>query len=238
MNNAASAAGPAPTCRKARAVRAINKRIFELEYDVDAVGPSGVKQIELWCTRDNGMTWNRFAIDRSKRSPMVVTVPEEGTYGFSAVVQNGVGVSGPPPRSGQQPEIWIVVDLTKPVARITSAMQGSGAQAGSLIISWEASDQRLTAAPISLAYSLSPMGPWNPIATGLENTGHYAWAIDSSTPPQLYLRLEARDEAGNVGSCVTPQPVVLDISAPKAHILDVRPVGQSGQRFGDPSYLR
>ena len=165
-------------------------------------------------------------------------MPEEGTYGFSAVVQNGAGVSGPPPRSGQQPEIWIVVDLTKPVARITSAMQGSGAEANSLIISWEASDQRLAAAPISLSYSLSSDGPWNPIATGLENTGHYAWAIDGRTPPRIYLRLEARDEAGNVGTYVTPQPVLLDISAPKAHILDVRPVGQSGQRFSDPSYLR
>ena len=146
---------------------------------------------------------------------MVVTVPEEGTYGFSAVVQNGAGVSGPPPKSGQQPEIWIVVDMTKPLVRIASAMQGSGPEARSLIISWEASDQRLTAAPISLSYGLSPTGPWNPIASGLENTGHYAWAIDSGTPPQLYLRLEARDEAGNVGTFITPQPVVLDISAPK-----------------------
>lgn len=219
-------------------VRMINKRVFELEYDVESVGPSGVQQVELWCTRDNARTWSRFAVDRSKRSPMVVTVPEEGTYGFSAVVQNGAGVSGPPPRSGQQPEIWIVVDLTKPAARITSAMQGSGAEANSLIISWEASDQRLAAAPISLSFGLSPAGPWNPIATGLENTGHYAWAIDGRTPSRLYLRLEARDEAGNVGTCVATQPVVLDISAPKAHILDVRPVGQSGQRLPESSYLR
>ena len=96
----------------------------------------------------------------------------------------------------------------------------------------------MAAAPISLSFSLSPAGPWNPIATGLENTGHYAWAIDGRTPSRLYLRLEARDEAGNVGTCVSLQPVVLDISAPKAHILDVRPVGQSGQRLPESNYFR
>ncbi len=34
------------------------------------------------------------------------------------------------------------------------------------------------------------------MASGLENTGRYAWPIDSRTPPKFYLRLEVRDEAG------------------------------------------
>ena len=66
-------------------------------------------------------------------------------------------------------------------------------------------------------------GPWLPIASGLENTGRYAWPIDNRTPPQFYLRLEVRDEAGNVGVHETTEPVTIDQSRPTVRIRDVRP---------------
>jgi hypothetical protein len=217
----------------------INSRIFELEYDIQAVGPSGIKQVELWGTRDAGRTWKRFAVDQSKRSPMVVTVSEEGTYGFRIVVQSGAGLSGKPPQSGDQPEIWIGVDLTKPVVRITSAEQGSGDQSGNLLIAWEASDNNLLAArPIAISFSQTAGGPWIPIATGLENSGHYSWAVGNRAVRRVYLRMEARDEAGNLGVYETPQPVALDHQAPTARIRDVHPLGQSGQRMPELDYLR
>jgi hypothetical protein len=215
----------------------VNTRIFELEYDLQSVGPSGVKQVELWGTRDGGRTWRRFAVDQSKRSPLVVTVAEAGTYGFRLVVQSGAGLGGRPPQSGDPPEIWIGVDLTKPVVRITSAQQGNGADAANLNIAWEASDDVMLAPrPITLSFSQTRGGPWIPIASGLENTGHYSWAIDNRMPSRVYLRAEARDEAGNIGAYETPQSVSLDQMSPQAHIRDVHPVGQSGQRLIEPSF--
>ncbi len=175
--SAAAAAG-VPAGEK---LNMINSRIFELEYELEAVGPSGVKQVEVWGTRDGGRTWKRMAVDRSKRSPLVVSVDKEGIYGFRLVVESGNGHSDRPPQSGDQPKIWIAVDLTKPVVRITSAEQGSGADANNLHIAWQASDNLMLAArPISLSYSQTPGGPWNPVASNLENSGHYSWAIDES----------------------------------------------------------
>ena len=46
--------------------------------------------------------------------------------------------------------------------------------------------------------------------------------------PQLYLRLEVRDEAGNVAVHETAQPVIIDQSRPTARLRGVRPVSQSG----------
>ena len=223
---ASPAAGPASAAAAAgvppgEKLNMINARIFELEYDLEAVGPSGVKQVELWGTRDGGRTWKRFAVDRSKRSPLVVTVDDEGTYGFRLVVESGNGHSDQPPQNGDPPKIWIAVDLTKPMVRITSAEQGSGADANNLNIAWQASDNLMLAArPISLSFSRTPGGPWTPIASSLENSGHYSWAIDERTPSRLYLRVEARDAAGNIGSYETPQPVAIDQAVPKARILE------------------
>jgi hypothetical protein len=210
--------------------RMVNSRTFDLEYEVDSVGPSGIGRVELWGTRDLGQTWRRFTAVSDRRTPLRVSVPEEGIYGFRVVVTNGSGFGAKPPLAGDPPDLWIGVDLTRPTARIVSAQQGVESEAGQLIISWQADDKLLAARPISLAFSPTRGGPWTPIAAGLENTGRYAWPIDNRTPPQLFLRLEVRDEAGNVGIHETTEPVTIDQSHPIARIRSVRPVGQSSAR--------
>jgi hypothetical protein len=206
--------------------RMVNSRTFELEYDVDSVGPSGIGRVELWGTRDGGQTWQSFAVDNDHRSPLQVGVKEEGAYGFRVVVTNGAGFGGKPPVAGDQPDLAIGVDLTKPTARIVSAKQGADSESGQLIVSWQADDQMLAARPVSLSFSENNGGPWSPIAAGLENTGRYAWSIDNRTPAKVYLRLEVRDEAGNVGTHETTEPAVIDQSHPTVRIRSVRPVSQ------------
>lgn len=210
--------------------RMVNSRKFELQYDVDSIGPSGIGRVELWGTRDGGKTWSSFAIDGDNRSPMMVNVEEEGIYGFCIAVMNGAGLGGKPPVCGDLPDLWIGVDLTKPTARITTAEQGTDAEAGQLIIAWQAEDRMLASRPVSLAFATHPNGPWQPIASGLENTGRYAWPLDNRTPAKFYLRLEVRDEAGNVGVYDTPEPVVVDQSRPKVRVRDVRPVMETSSR--------
>lgn len=206
--------------------RMVNSRSFELEYEVDSVGPSGIGRVELWGTSDAGKSWRRFTTVADKRGPLRVNVLDEGLYGFRVVVINGAGVGVQPPMAGDAPDLWIAVDQTKPTARIVSAQQGLDAESGQLIISWRADDKLLAARPISLFFGPTRNGPWTPIAAGLENMGRYAWTIDNRMPPQLFLRLEVRDEAGNVAVHETAEALVIDQSRPKARIRSVRPVEQ------------
>jgi hypothetical protein len=203
--------------------RMVNSRTFELEYDLQSVGPSGVSRVELFGTRDGGRTWRSYGIDGDNRSPMTVRVEEEGIYGFEIVVTSGAGLGDPPPKSGDKPSIWIGVDLTRPTAKITSAEFGTGGNENKLLILWEANDKMPAEKPIALYFSAHPGGPWTPIATKMENTGRYYWPIDGSVPPLVYLRLEAVDEAGNRTLYDYPQPVPLDRSRPTGRIRDVRP---------------
>jgi hypothetical protein len=207
--------------------RMVNSRTFDLEYEVDSVGPSGIGRVELWGSSDAGQTWRRFTTLTDKRNSLRVNVPDEGLYGFRVVVTNGAGFGAKPPMAGDPPDLWIGVDLTKPTARIVSAQQGVESESGQLIISWQADDKLLAARPVSLSFSPSRGGPWTPIAAGLENSGRYAWPIDNRTPPTLFLRLEVRDEAGNVAVHETSDPVAIDQSHPKVRIRSVRPVGQA-----------
>ena len=215
----------------------VNSRSFDMDYEVDAVGPSGIAKVELWGTRDGGRNWSSYGIDPNNRSPIHATVEGEGLYGFRVVVQSGSGLGGLPPKSGDQPDIWVGVDLTKPLVRLTDVQFGEGPNAGELTIRWQASDNAFAARPISLLFSDRPGGPWSTIAAGLENSGQYTWRPDSRVPDRIYLRIEARDEAGNIGTFDLPQPVALDRVRPGGRIRGIRPSTDSAASAQPPESM-
>lgn len=232
---AASNAGPPPGTQ----LRWINTRVFQLDYDTRAMGGTGNAPVELWGTRDGGKSWQSFGKDPKGQSPMLVTVPGDGIFGFRMTIQNGAGMAGRPPLPGEVPGIWIGIDLTRPVGRITGAQQGSGRDGDKLFISWEASDNHaLAARPISLSYSERLGGPWTSMAAGLENSGRYAWQLTGNLPQRMYLRLEIHDAAGNMGVYETPQPVSLDLSSPAAQLRDLRPMGRFDSQPVEKTYPR
>jgi hypothetical protein len=200
----------------------VNSKTFELEYEIDSVGPSGIAKVELWGTTDGGRSWSLFGVDPDRRSPMSVKLDSEGLYGFRITVQSGSGVGARPPIDGERPEIWIGVDLTRPATRIIGVDQS--ADGAELVIRWEASDDLLEPRPIALAYGAAPGGPWTPIAAGLENLGSFRWRLDNRVPERFHVHVEARDEAGNIGTFDTPETIALDRHQPEGHIRGVRPV--------------
>lgn len=202
----------------------VNKKRLELDYDVDAIGSAGVAQIELWITTDSGRTWTSYGLDEDCHSPVQVNVEGEGVYGFRVVVETTTGLRGPLPVAGDLPDLWVGVDLTKPDAHLISAVQGQGDEADRLIISWQAADRSLPARGVSLFWSQTPQGPWSTIASGLENSGRYAWRLDQRLPSQIYVLLEVRDEAGNVANDALPDPISLERIHPQGRIRQVRPL--------------
>jgi hypothetical protein len=216
-------------------LRMVNSTAFELDYEVDSVGRSGIAKVELWMTRDGGRTWQNLGADADSRSPFRATVDGEGVYGFRLTVQSGSGLGGRPPQPGELPEVWIGVDLTRPMARLISAETGTGERAGEVAIRYEASDALMANRPITLLQSAQAGGPWTTIAAGLSNTGQFSWRFDETTPERVYLRLEVRDEAGNVATFDASEPVVLERMLPQGRLRDVRPVGVSARLNELPS---
>lgn len=217
-------------------VRPVNSRLFELEFDVDSMDPATISHVELWGTRDGGRSWRSISMHQGGRSPILAKADEEGIYGYRVVVHGRSGASRTP-QPGDPPDIWIRVDLTKPVARITSAEEGAGPEAGHLIITWTAEDVELADEPVSLAYGPRQGGPWTTIAKELPNSGRYVWPRLADAPGPIYLRLEVRDAAGNAAEFETNQPVVLDRAPPKVHIREVRPLSDASGQAAPRRYI-
>lgn len=213
-----------PVAATAGATRIVNARTFDIEYDLQSIGPWGVSKVELWGTPDDGQSWRSFAIDPDNRSPVRVTVPGAGKFGFRILVDGANSAGAIPPRPGDDPELVVFVDLQPPSAKLIGTQLGSGNQADHLHLNWTASDTNLEARPIALFYSSYPNGPWSTIASGLENTGSYTWRIERHVPARFYLRLEVRDTAGNVTNYQTATPVELARPQPTGRLRNVRPI--------------
>jgi hypothetical protein len=200
----------------------VNTTTFGLEYEVESVDRWGVSRVELWGTRDGGQTWRRYSLDDDNRSPVETTVEGDGLYGFRVVVESAGGFASRPPQPGDRPELWVGVDQQRPVVELTSIEQGQGNLADHLILRWRAEDSNLESRPIAIFYSSRPTGPWSAVATGLENTGEYAWRLSRYLPPQFFLRMEARDSAGNLAAYQTTEPIVLNQPQPSGRLRGVQ----------------
>jgi hypothetical protein len=205
--------------------RLVNSKRIRLNYNVEGEGKSGISVVELWLTRD-GRSWQKVLEHKQKQPPFEYDVDGEGLYGFTLVVRSGVGLGDRPPQAGDPPQVWVEVDLTKPSVQLYPPEVGRGADLGKLTISWRASDKNLRQQPITISYAERKDGPWTPIESNLENTGRYVWRMKEDIPYQFFIRVEAADRAGNVGSAETEKEVVVDLAQPKGQILGVEPVGK------------
>lgn len=194
------------------------KKRFRLDYDSDGVPVDQIASVELWGTHDGGKSWIKWGDDPDRLSPFEVEVEQEGAFGYRIVVVHRNGMAGHTPKAGDAADIWVGVDATQPVAKFGTVAYGKGASSGQLQIQWTASDNWLSSRPITLSYSTDPQGPWTVIDGGLANTGQYFWRVDPAVPRRIYLRLEARDQAGNVGEDRLPEVVELEGLVPRGRI--------------------
>ncbi len=197
---------------------------FSLDYEIEAIGGRGVEAIELYGTTDGGQAWKKWGDDPDNLSPFDIETNGEGIFGFQIVVVATNGLSSPRPLPGDAPDIVVVVDETLPEVGISGAKYGTGDRAGSLVIAYHCEDQYLVSRPITLSFSDSVSGPWTTIAAGLRNTGDYVWPADPQLPRQIYLRIDALDQASNVGGYVLDEPIDTQGLAPRARIRAFRSI--------------
>lgn len=204
----------------------VNSLNFNIGYTLDQIGPSGVGSVKLYITEDHGRMWYEYGTDPDRSSPFQVRVEKSGQFGFAIRATSGIGLSENPPQPGQSPEIVVIVDHLAPQPKFGVVQQGQGAAHNQIQFSWVLADSDLADSPVKLLRSDSPSGPWEPITDWMDNSGRYQWTVTQSLDRPVYIRLEARDLAGNVGHVDLAQPLQIDLVKPTARIIDIETVTQ------------
>ena len=218
---------------------------FDLNYQLDG-GPSGISKVDLYVTRDDGRTWVRWSTYPGTENPLRVVLDTrfnqevEGEYGLKLVPVSGAGLSDAAPAAGTAPELRVQVDTTAPMIKV---FQPTADQANrkAIVLHWEATDKNFGKEPLAVDYAEHPNGPWKSVAAGndtvvpvaggagnpvirLANTGSYSWVPPAGlTQPKVYLRFTAWDLAGNKSEVTTPNPILVDLTMPKARIQGITP---------------
>jgi hypothetical protein len=157
-----------------------------------------------------------------------IEVENDGLFGFRMVIVGANGLASNRPRPGDKADTWILVDTAVPQARLSSALYGTGKEAGSLVIEYRAHDEYLGDRPISLFYAESPAGPWQVISRGIRNQGRFVWPSNPNLPPTIYLKMETVDLAGNVTTSTLDIPIQVEGIAPRGRIQGFRPLNRPG----------
>jgi hypothetical protein len=206
----------------------VNRPQVKVDFQITRCGPSGLGTADVYLSADDGQSWEKTQTDEplslpnqgdpSMGSPIqagvMVKVPRpEVPYGVYLVIKSKAGVGLPPPHRGSMPQMRVEMDTAAPEAKLRLPVPDT-TQENVLIFLWEANDRNLDKNPISLEYAESLTGPWRTIGLDLPNTGRHAWRVPNDVPPRVFLKMMARDRAGNCAVVVTKDQVILDTTPP------------------------
>lgn len=197
----------------------VNSLQFRLRFQVDGLQPDQIGAVTIFGSRDMGKSWELWTEDRDKTSPVEINVPSAGRYAFRVVVTSSSGSTSHIPRSGDEPEVVVDVDLDPPSPRIVAVPYGRNSQPASLLIQWTCDAADLGPTPVALSYSHAPTGPWTSIASAAVNSGEFEWMMQPNLPQQVYLQLVVTDNAGNRGSHTLDAPIDIGPLLPRGRIL-------------------
>jgi hypothetical protein len=211
---------------------------FDMQYEIENNGPSGLSRVDLYVTRDQGQTWTKWSSHPGKERPLKVKLGrgydtnKDGEYGLKLVPVSGVGIADDAPTAGTPPDHRVVVDTAAPLVLVYPHGVAPN-QPNAVALNWVARDANFGTAPITIEWGETPTGPWKSVVAPdvaqagagagvarLPNTGQYLWTLPAGMPThRVYLRVTATDRAGNRSEVVTREPITVDLMKPKARIV-------------------
>jgi hypothetical protein len=189
----------------------VKDKKFRLTYEVDNVGSSAIKQVEVWWTKD-GNAWARYADEVKPTGKVVIDVKDDGTYGFRLNARSGAGLAAPAPQGTDAPHTWVVVDTMAPAVKM-EPVKVENTNGGEVVFQWAVTDTHLEAKPVKIRYAEKPEGPWIELVAGKPSAGTYRHPV-KKLPTVAYFRIDATDKSGNVGTAWTTEPVQIDLKVP------------------------
>lgn len=202
--------GRPPAEYRGKPLQLVRSRRFAWDYDYQAQqADTGPVRVELWSTRDGGVTWQRTAVDDDARSPIQVSLPTAGLYGFRLDILPDLPDIAGGPQAGESPDCWLGVDDEPPTVELIEVVRAQPGEPVGMTIRYASNDQMLVPDSVRIAYSPHAEGPWTTLAEGLATQGEHRWQPPRTVPAKVHIRVEATDAAGNVGFATSSGPLVV-----------------------------
>jgi len=217
---------PSAGATTAAKITYLNTKQIRLKFKVQNTGPSGVKNLELYHTKDR-LKWEKKLIpfEQVKTEEVIsFDATDDGLYGFIVVAESGSGMIEPPPQTNTEPRVWVKVDTKPPEIKQFDVRNDMG----NITFSWHVEDENLTDKPIVLEWAPNKGGEWkniNLLEAGRGGAGRYTW-VAPKDPYLFYVRMRVLDKAMNAAEKVIEKEIMVDFNRPTVDITAVEPVGK------------
>lgn len=189
-----------------------NRRTLSIAYDVmDATQKTyegSTFQSWLYYTENSGLSWNFYAEDTDKKSPIEFVAKKDGLFGFKVISSDIAGQKAQTPGPGDPPDILVRIDTQAPVIRIVSPQPNDLWETGTTrMIKWEAKDEAMERLKsVNIFYSVGTRGNWKKLEKALPSSGEVAFSVPESSNGRIYLMASAHDKSGNHGMTEMQNP--------------------------------
>ena len=153
-------------------------------------------EVLLFVSADRGARWSLYAKQNASPGQFLFRAARDGEYWFASSTVNPGATY--PPTDSLRPQQRVIVDTVEPKLNATVVLSPKG----ELVVAWDAFDENL--APASLTVECQPDAdqPWKPVAidrsglaaTGTTLRGRTAW-LPEPGPHTVSVRVEIRDLA-------------------------------------------
>lgn len=195
----------------------------------------GVTAVDLSYSTDGGTSFMTIAAGLANTGSYAWTVPNTPTTtGIVRVVaHDGAGNTG----SDVSNAAFTITapDSSAPTVTVTSPNGGENWAAGSVHnITWTATDD-VAVTSVDLLYSTNGGATFTAIASGIANSGSYAWTVPNTATTNGFVKVVAHDGSGNIGQDLSNS--AFTITAPVGNPNDIYVwdmswnVSQKGQWF-------
>lgn len=215
-----------------------------LDCSADDGDGSGVEQLMLWVTLDNGATW--VPAGSNPAGEALKFTATSGDYGlYITAVDRAGNTTGQPP-SGTAPDINLSIDTEMPQVRLDALSPGGSIRGGAeTLVRWEAVAPKPSVRPVSIFLSPDDGHSWELVAADLENTGSYMWDVPRINSGRCRLKITMRDASGKLSEAESKLPFAVDSTRPTSAIgvappdaleplgdlaIVMRPMGTSGEK--------
>src|SRR5438105_3831953 len=183
----------------------MNSRNFQIPIHVAEGQRSKIKELILFASNDEGMTWNQVSQAPPDRDAFIFYAPNDGLYWFNICVVDTQGRREPPDIYKSPPRQKVLIDTLQPNLRIVSAER----QGDDIVVAWEIQEEHPDLVTLKLEHRTpdAPTWMWTPVSINPALSGQARFRVATFGPVVVHIQLS--DQAGNVGETqveVRPRP--------------------------------
>ena len=177
----------------AEEIQYVPSRHVLLTFAADGSAP--VTDVALWVSTDGGQKWEKTTAKRVSDTTVGYAATADGPYGFYLVLKSDAGVSGEPPKSGDEPHLRVVVDTVAPMLQLHGVSAATGDDG--LAIRATLMDDNLGSMGVRIFCRPPGQETWTDAGIAPEADGLIHFHPTTTLTEPVEVRVVATDLAGN-----------------------------------------